>query len=165
MNTRGDLGRVRRFGDNLTTDDVIAGKYKHETNDLDVLARHAMENVRPGFHEEIRPGDFVVAGTNFGCGSSREQAPAVLKHLGIRAVIAETFARIFYRNAINIGLTVLECPTGRIEEDDLLGYDAATNTVEVPARGIELTPSPVPGDLKAIVEAGGLLAYVREEVL
>ncbi|HEX5608538.1 MAG TPA: 3-isopropylmalate dehydratase [Solirubrobacterales bacterium] len=156
-------GQVRRFGDNVTTDDVIAGKYKHETISLDQLAPHVMENIRPGFYEEIDPGDIIVGGRNFGCGSSREQAPALIKHVGIPVVIAESFARIFYRNAINIGLALLECPTLGIEEGDLLEYDPARDRLTVAQRGIELTSTPLPEEIRAIVDAGGLLAYVKQE--
>lgn len=156
-------GRVHRFGDNITTDDVIAGKYKHETVDLCELAPHIMENIGSAFHEQVRHGDFIVAGPNFGLGSSREQAPALIKHVGIAAVVAPSFARIFFRNAINIGLLLLECRTDGIEEGDTLSYDAAEHWVTVPERGIELWPAPLPEDIRSIVNAGGLIAYVNRE--
>ena len=156
-------GRVHRFGDNVTTDDVIAGKYKHESTDLDRLAPHLMENIRPGFAAGVAWGDFLVAGSNFGCGSSREQAPALIKHVGIGAVVAPSFARIFYRNALNIGLLLLSCETQGIEDGDVLEYDAARNVVVVADRGIERKVTPIPEDVRAIVDAGGLIAYVKRE--
>jgi 3-isopropylmalate/(R)-2-methylmalate dehydratase small subunit len=156
-------GRAHRFGDNVTTDDVIAGKYKHETTNLDLLAPHLMENIRPGFAAEVEPGDFIVAGRNFGCGSSREQAPAIIKHVGVSAVVAPSFARIFFRNAINIGLLLLECETDGIADGDSLSYDRARHRLTVADRGLELEPAPVAADVAAIVEAGGLLEYVRRE--
>jgi 3-isopropylmalate/(R)-2-methylmalate dehydratase small subunit len=155
-------GTVYRFGDNVTTDDVIAGKYKHRTIDLDELSDHIMENIRPGFRSEVRRGGFIVAGTNFGCGSSREQAPAVIKHVGFAAVVAKSFARIFFRNAINIGLLVLTCDVDGIEEDDELVYDGRENVIAVPEKGLERRAGAVPRDVVEIVQAGGLLAYVKE---
>jgi 3-isopropylmalate/(R)-2-methylmalate dehydratase small subunit len=155
-------GNVHRFGENVTTDDVIAGKYKHETTDLDRLAAHLMENIRPGFVSVVKAGDFIVAGSNFGCGSSREQAPALIKHVGIAAVVAPSFARIFYRNAINIGLLLLTCDTDGIEEGDELTYDPARNLISIPGKQLERETGGVPADIVDIVQAGGLLAYVRE---
>ena len=99
------------FGNNINTDYIIAGKYKFKSTDMNDLATHLMEDIRPGFIEEIEKGDFIVAGHNFGMGSSREQAPLVIKAAGISAVIAKSFARIFYRNCINVGLPVIECDT------------------------------------------------------
>jgi 3-isopropylmalate/(R)-2-methylmalate dehydratase small subunit len=154
-------GGVHRFGANVTTDDVIAGKYKHETTDLDRLAVHLMENIRPGFLSVVKSGDVIVADSNFGCGSSREQAPALIKHVGIAAVVAPSFARIFYRNAINIGLLLLSCATEEIEEGDMLTYDPTSHRIRVAERGIERTPAPMPEDVREIVQAGGLLEYVR----
>ena len=154
-------GRAHRFGDNVTTDDIIAGKYKHRTIEVGELAEHVMENVRPGFARALRPGDFIVAGANFGCGSSREQAPQILKHTRISAVVARSYARIFFRNAINIGLLVLTCDTSEIREGDALVYVPASALVRVPERSLELPVAPVPADILAIVEAGGLLPYVR----
>jgi 3-isopropylmalate/(R)-2-methylmalate dehydratase small subunit len=154
-------GTAHRFGDNVTTDDVIAGKYKHRTIDLEELSEHIMENIRPGFRAELSPGDFLVAGTNFGCGSSREQAPAIIKHVGITAVVAKSFARIFYRNGINIGLLLLTCDTDGIVEGDQLVYEADENLVSVPDRGLVRKAGEVPPDILDIVRAGGLLAYVK----
>ena len=124
-------GTTHRFGENPTTDDIIAGKYKHETTDLDRLAPHLMENIRPGFADVVAPGDFIVAGQNFGYGSSREQAPRLLAHAGVTAVVAPSFARIFFRNAINVGLLLLTCPTDGVEEGDRLAYDDEAGTLTV----------------------------------
>jgi 3-isopropylmalate/(R)-2-methylmalate dehydratase small subunit len=154
-------GRVHRFGDNVTTDDVIAGKYKHRTIDPEELSEHLMENVRPGFRAQVRRGDFIVAGTNFGCGSSREQAPQIIEHVGISAVVAESFARIFFRNAINIGLLVLTCRTDGIEDGDHLVYDPDEHTISVAGRGVVRSTARLPEDVRRIVDAGGLLRYVR----
>lgn len=156
-------GRVHRFGENVTTDDVIAGKYKHESTDLDYLAPHIMENIRPGFAAAIARGDFIVGGRNFGCGSSREQAPALIKHVGISAVVAPSFARIFYRNALNVGLLVLSVETDGIADGDILEYDPDSGVVGVRGREITRMVTPIPDDIRAIVDAGGLIAYVRNE--
>jgi 3-isopropylmalate/(R)-2-methylmalate dehydratase small subunit len=155
-------GRVHRFGESLTTDDIIAGKYKHETTDLDRLAPHLMENIRPGFADEVRRGDFVVAGRNFGYGSSREQAPRLLARAGVTAVVAPSFARIFFRNAINIGLLQV-CPTDQIAQGDVMTYDDETGALAYRGAHGELLlhPAPIPADMLAIVQAGGLLPYVK----
>ncbi|MCX8169979.1 MAG: 3-isopropylmalate dehydratase, partial [Candidatus Methanomethyliaceae archaeon] len=108
-------GRVWKFGDDVSTDHIIPGKYKFKTIDLDELSKHLMEGVDPNFYSKISKGDIIVAGKNFGCGSSREQAPLIIKHAGIAAVVAKSFARIFYRNSFNIGLPV-------IESKDLVDY-------------------------------------------
>lgn len=155
-------GKAHRFDDNVTTDDIIAGKYKHRTMDLDELADHIMENIRPGFRTIIEPGDFIVAGANFGCGSSREQAPRIIKHVGISAVIAESFARIFFRNAINIGLLPLICKTDDIQSRDTLIYEPEQRQLIVPERDLVITTPALPPDLMDILKAGGLLAYVRQ---
>jgi 3-isopropylmalate/(R)-2-methylmalate dehydratase small subunit len=154
-------GRAHVFGDNLTTDDVIAGKYKHRTMSLDELSRHAMENIRPSFAGEFMRGDVVVGGDNFGCGSSREQAPLVLRHIGTRAVLARSFARIFFRNAVNVGLTVLEVDTTGIEEGDEVEVETAAHRVVVRGGEVELPVRPLPPSIERIVDAGGLLAYAR----
>ena len=154
-------GEARRLGDNVTTDDIIAGKYKHQSIEVGELAEHVMENVDPGFRARLRAGDFIVAGTNFGCGSSREQAPQILAHLGVSAVVARSFARIFFRNAINIGLLVLTCDTSGIQEGDRLTYDEAGGLLAVPERGLGLPVAPLAPEVREIVAAGGLLRYVR----
>jgi 3-isopropylmalate/(R)-2-methylmalate dehydratase small subunit len=154
-------GRAHVFGANINTDDVIAGKYKHRTIDLDELLPHLMENIRPGFAETVAPGDFIVAGPNFGCGSSREQAPALIRHARVAAVIAPSYARIFFRNAINVGLHVIEAPTDGIEDGDIVQYEPETGRILVPDKGWSATAAPMPEDLRRLVEAGGLLNFVR----
>jgi 3-isopropylmalate/(R)-2-methylmalate dehydratase small subunit len=156
-------GVAHRFGDNVTTDDVIAGKYKHSSIDPAELAQHLMENVRPGFAQTVRVGDFIVAGSNFGCGSSREQAPQIIRHIGVRAVIAESFARIFFRNSINIGLPMITCETAGISDGDLLALDDVTGILSVASRGLVLSQRALPPDIQAIIAAGGLLGYVAEQ--
>jgi 3-isopropylmalate/(R)-2-methylmalate dehydratase small subunit len=115
-------GKALKFGDNVDTDVIIAGKYT-KTLDLRELADHVMEDIDPDFRTRMKPGEFLVAGKNFGCGSSREQAPIALKHVGVACVVAQSFARIFYRNAINIGLPLVECNIDFIEDGDVLQYE------------------------------------------
>ena len=157
-------GRVWKFGDDISTDHIIAGRYlgSMESN---VLAEHAMENVDPNFSKKVKPGDIVVARANFGCGSSREQAPIALKALGISCVIADTFARIFYRNSINIGFPVIECPGlhARVEEGDALTVDLEGGHVVLPS-GDRITFLRYPPNILAILEAGGLVSKVRADL-
>jgi 3-isopropylmalate/(R)-2-methylmalate dehydratase small subunit len=155
------LGKVHRFGSNVSTDDIIAGKYKHRTIDLDELRPHVMENIRPAFVDSVRPGDFIVADDNFGCGSSREQAPALLRHIGLSAVVAPSFARIFFRNAINIGLRLIEVPTTGLTADDDLEYLPGERILRVPGRNWSVRTPPTPPELAELIAAGGLLNYVR----
>jgi len=102
-------GKAHRFGDDINTDLIISGKYKFKSLDINDMSTHLMEDIDPAFHSKITKGDYIVAGRNFGCGSSREQAPLVIKAAGISAVVAKSFARIFFRNAINVGLPLIEC--------------------------------------------------------
>ncbi len=155
-------GKARVFGDNLNTDYVISGKYKFKTLDMNELAKHAMEDIRPGFYDEITAGDFVVAGENLGSGSSREQAPLVLKAAGIGAVVAKSFARIFYRNCINVGLPVVEVDTSSIEEDDELEIDIEKGTVINVTKGVTLEAKPLPPVMMKILSDGGLAAHIRK---
>jgi 3-isopropylmalate/(R)-2-methylmalate dehydratase small subunit len=154
-------GRVHLFGPNINTDDIIAGKYKHRTIDLDELCPHLMENIRPGFVDQVSPGDFVVAGPNFGCGSSREQAPALLRHIGLTGVVAPSFARIFFRNAVNIGLRLIEVPTDGLAEGDELQFDESRRLLRVLGRDWSAETPPTPPELAELIAAGGLLPYVR----
>jgi 3-isopropylmalate/(R)-2-methylmalate dehydratase small subunit len=154
-------GRVHRFGPNINTDDIIAGKYKHRTIEPDEMAPHLMENIRPGFAATVRPGDFLVAGANFGCGSSREQAPQLLRHVGLSAVVAPSFARIFYRNSINIGLLLVVADTDGINESDVLEFDPEEGVLRVDASGWSVMTDPLPAELRDLVAHGGLLNFVR----
>ncbi|MET1124316.1 MAG: 3-isopropylmalate dehydratase small subunit [Archaeoglobaceae archaeon] len=156
------MGRAWKFGDNIDTDVIIQGKWL-VVNEPEELAKHVFENIRPEFAREVKPGDFVVAGENFGCGSSREHAPLALKATGIEAVIAKSFARIFFRNAINIGLRVIECKeTDRIDDGDELEVDYERNVVVNRTKGEEYPIAPMPEFLRKIIEKGGLVNFARE---
>lgn len=154
-------GRVFRFGDDINTDYIISSKNKSRILDRKELARHLMEDIRPGFADELRPGDIIVAGENFGCGSSRETAPIVIKEAGVAAVAAKSFARIFYRNAINIGLPLVVCDTDGIAEGDVLNIDLDKGFVQVDGRGEKVRTSPYPDQVRMLMEAGGMQAWLR----
>ena len=155
-------GRAFVFGDNLNTDYVISGKYKFKTLDMNELAKHVMEDIRPGFYDEIEPGDLVVAGENLGAGSSREQAPLVLKAAGIGAVVAKSFARIFYRNCINVGLPVVEVDTSNIAEGDVLEIDIKGGVVKNVTKGVVLEAKPLPPVMMKILADGGLAEHIKK---
>ena len=157
-------GHVWKFGDDVSTDHIIAGRYLTST-DPKVLGEHAMENVDPSFVKKVRPGDVIVAATNFGCGSSREQAPIALKAAGISCVVADTFARIFYRNSINIGFPVVECPglSEKVRDGDTLTVDLAAGHV-VLASGETVRFQPLPPNILEILNAGGLVPKLRAEL-
>ncbi len=157
-------GRVWKFGDNIDTDVIIPFKYKAATNDPYELAKHAMEGIDPEFSKKVRPGDVIVAGKNFGCGSSREQAPIALKYAGIAAVLAESFARIFYRNAFNIGLPPLIVPgiSKKVEQGDEVEIDLTKGTVKILKTGEVLHFTPIKGYMKELLEAGGLVNYYKK---
>jgi len=156
-------GRAWKFGDSVSTDDIIAGRYKFKTLDMRELARHAMENIRPGFADQVKPGDIIVAGWNFGCGSSREHAPRVLKELGISCIIAKSFARIFYRNSITIGLPLIECSEAvdRIDEGDEVEVILDKGIVRNLTKKLEFKAKPYPEFLLKILREGGLIEYVK----
>ncbi len=158
-------GKVWMFGDDVNTDLIIPGKYL-ELVDPEEMAEHAMEGIDPDFPRKIQKGDIVVGGTNFGCGSSREHAPLALKYAGIDAVIAESFARIYYRNSINIGLPALECPgiTEAVEEGDTVEVDVTGGTVKNTRTGAELPFTPLPGFMIEILGEGGLVMYIRNHM-
>lgn len=151
--------RVWKFGDDIDTDAIIPGRFL-TIYDPAELAKHAFEGTRNEFARDVQEGDVVVGGTNFGCGSSREHAPLALLGAGVRVVVAKSFARIFYRNAVNTGLLPLVCPeTDAIRDGDTVSVDLAGGFIE--ANGQRLPVEPVPGFLKEIVEAGGLVAYAK----
>jgi len=158
-------GRVWKFGDDVNTDLIIPGKYL-ELTDPREMARHAMEGIDPTFHERVGAGDIVVAGRNFGCGSSREHAPLALKYAGVGAVIAESYARIFYRNAINIGLPALECPgvADAVDDGDVLEIDLNSGIIEVTGKGVRLRFTPLPEFMVGVLNEGGLTAYLRKHM-
>lgn len=155
------MPRAWKFGDNVDTDVIIQGKWL-VVNDPNELAKHLFESIRPEFSKKVKPGDFVVAGENFGCGSSREHAPLALKAAGV-SVVAKSYARIFFRNAINIGLMVMECKeTDRIDDGDEISIDYSRNLVVNKTKGEEYEMKPMPDFIKKIVEKGGLVNFCRD---
>ncbi len=159
-------GRIWRFGNDVDTDAMAPGLYMK--SGLDELARHCLENLRPEFPAQVRPGDIVVAGTNFGMGSSREQAAQALRHLGVAAVVAKSFAGLFYRNAINIGLPVLVCPQVDALADVLADATLATFDLDGAqlrlADGSRVACEPVPDFLRALLHAGGLVPHLKSRL-
>ncbi len=155
-------GRVWKFGDDISTDHITPGRYYHLRSNLPELAKHVMEDANPEFASKVKKGDFIVAGKNFGCGSSREHAPAVIKLAGVSAVIAKSFARIFYRNAINIGLPVLIADTDLIDDGDELEVDVSSGTIRDLTKGVELKAKPLPDVMIKILENGGLVEYIKK---
>ena len=155
-------GRAHRFGDNISTDLIAPGRLFHLRSNLPELAKHVLEDADPDFPKKVRPGDFVVGGRNFGCGSSREHAAAIIKLAGVQAVVAQSFARIFYRNAINVGLPALICDTSKIEDGDELDLDLAAGKLVNLTRGVELSFPPLPPVMRRILEEGGLAEFVKK---
>lgn len=158
-------GRAWKFGEDVDTDAIIPARYLN-TADPRELAAHCMEDADPDFPKKVKPGDIIVAGKNFGCGSSREHAPIAIQAAGVSCVVAKSFARIFYRNAINIGLPIFECPEGTegIAEGDLLEVDADRGLIINQTRGETYTATPFPEFMQKIMGAGGLINYVKERV-
>ncbi len=157
-------GRAWKFKDDIDTDAIIPGRYL-VMNDPQELAAHLFEGVRPEMAGAVKEGDYVVAGENFGCGSSREHAPLALKGAGISAVLAKSFARIFFRNAINIGLPLFICPdVDRIEEGAYIEIDMAGGVIKNITRNESYKTTPLPSFLREIVNAGGLVEYTRLQV-
>lgn len=161
MNTK---GHVFKYPDNVDTDVIIPARYLN-TADAQELARHCMEDIDTSFVERVKPGDVMVAGWNFGCGSSREHAPLVIKTCGTGCVIAKSFARIFYRNAINIGLPILECPTAadEIAAGDEVAVDFDTGIITDITTGRTYQAEPFPPFIQNIIRKGGLLASLKED--
>jgi 3-isopropylmalate/(R)-2-methylmalate dehydratase small subunit len=155
-------GTAQRFGDNINTDYIIAAQHKAASLDITEMSRHTFADIDPDFATRVQPGDVVVAGRNFGCGSSRETAVHVLKALGVRAVLAKSFARIYFRNAINSGLPVLECDTEGIEQGDEIEVDLAKSVAINHSRGMELRVTPLPPVMQAVLAAGGVAAYLEQ---
>ncbi|MDI3547975.1 MAG: 3-isopropylmalate/(R)-2-methylmalate dehydratase small subunit [Halanaerobiales bacterium] len=155
-------GKVHRFGSDVNTDYIISGKYKFKTLDMNELAKHVMEDLDSDFYSKIEQGDFIVADSNFGCGSSREQAPLAIKYAGIGAVIATSFARIFYRNAINIGLPVIECDTSGIEAGDQLEVDLKKGVIRNLTKDQVIRVKPLPDVMIKILNDGGLVGHFRK---
>ncbi|MDD2361187.1 MAG: 3-isopropylmalate dehydratase small subunit [Syntrophaceticus schinkii] len=158
-------GTVYKFGNDVDTDQIIPARYLNTTEPLE-LAAHCMEDADPEFAAAVQPGAVMVAGKNFGCGSSREHAPIAIKAAGVSCVIASTFARIFYRNAVNIGLPILECPeaAAALEEGDQVVIDLVEGVIRNLTRPGEYQSAPFPSFMQEIIKQGGLINYVQERM-
>jgi len=157
-------GSVFRYGDNVDTDVIIPARYLN-TSDPKELASHCMEDLDKTFVRKVQPGDIIVADKNFGCGSSREHAPIAIKESGVSCVIAKTFARIFYRNSLNIGLPILECPDAvdGIQAGDVVQVDFSTGTISDETTGKHYAAEPFPVFMQDLIAAGGLAGYMSKE--
>jgi 3-isopropylmalate/(R)-2-methylmalate dehydratase small subunit len=158
-------GKVFKYGENVDTDAIIPARYLN-VSEPDQLAEHCMEDIDPDFVNKVEPGDIIVATTNFGCGSSREHAPIAIKASGVSCVIARTFARIFFRNAINIGLPLLECPEAVDATDagDLLEVDLEKGEITNITKGKTFTAEPYPEFMSELIAAGGLIEYTKKRL-
>lgn len=158
-------GKAFKFGDDIDTDAIIPARHMN-TSEPEELAKHCMEDADPDFVNKVEKGDIIVAGKNFGCGSSREHAPIAIKYAGVSCVIAKSYARIFYRNAINIGLPIFESPEGAeaIEEGNRVQVNADTGVITNLTTGETYQAKPFPDFMQQLIEAGGLMAYVKEKV-
>ena len=155
-------GKVHKFSDDINTDDIIAAKYLVST-DAQELGKHCMETISPNFSQEVSPGDIIVAGRNFGCGSSREHAPLAIKGCGVAAVIAKSFAAIFFRNAINIGLPFLESlDVNKINHGDMIEIDLTSGVIKNLTQDKNYKTQAFPEFLQQIVESGGLINYIKK---
>lgn len=157
-------GRVWRYGDSVNTDVIFPGKYTYSIQEPEEMAAHALEDLDPQFSKKVRPGDVIVAGSNFGCGSSREQAATCLKYAGLQAVIAKSFARIFFRNAINQGLPVIQSPQAveNIANGEEIAIDFTRGKIKTKTKSFNFEP--LPDYILKILEAGGLIAYVKKKL-
>jgi len=155
-------GKAFKFGDNISTDHITPGRLAHLRSNLPELAKHVMEDADPTFVSRVKPGDFIVAGGNFGLGSSREHAPLVIKMAGVSAILAKSVARIFFRNAINLGLPVLICDTTKIDDGDELEVNLATSSIKDLTNGNQLAFSKIPEIMLRILEEGGLIPYIQK---
>ncbi len=155
-------GKAHKFGDGVSTDHIIPGRYAHLRSNLPELAKHVLEDADPAFVKKVKPGDFVVGGSNFGLGSSREHAPLVIKMAGVSAILAKSVARIFFRNAINLGLPVLICNTDKIDDGDELEIDLLAGTVRDRTNGSVLTFGKIPEVMLKILNEGGLIPYIQK---
>lgn len=155
-------GKAFKFGDNISTDLIIPGRYAHLRSNLPELAKHVMEDADKTFVAKVKPGDFIVAGKNFGLGSSREHAPLVIKMAGVSAILAKSVARIFFRNAINQGLPVLICDTSNIDEGDILGVNLSAGIITDQTKDIQLAFGKIPPVMLDILAEGGLISYINK---
>ena len=157
-------GKVWKFGDNIDTDLIIAARYLN-SSDPHKLAEHVMEDADPNFVKKLNPGDIIVAGENFGCGSSREHAPIALKAAGVAAVVAKSFARIFYRNSFNMGLPIFELKeSDEISEGELIKIDMDSGKIENIDKKVEYSFSPIPPFMQELLSSGGLMNYAKEKM-
>jgi 3-isopropylmalate/(R)-2-methylmalate dehydratase small subunit len=156
-------GRAWKYGDNVDTDVILPGRWCHLTKAEDIKG-HCFEDLDPGFPDKVKLGDVVVAGDNFGCGSSREIAPLAIKSVGVQLVIAKSFARIFYRNCINIGLAIMVAPDAAevIQAGDVVEADLGAGTISLPERKKSFTSIPFPPFVREIFDKGGLVEYLRD---
>lgn len=156
-------GKSIKLGDNINTDFIISGRYKFSITDMKELSKHIMEDIDPAFASKIIPGEsIIVAGSNFGMGSSREQAPLVIKESGIVAVLANSFARIFYRNSFNIGLALIETDTKKIGENDSLEIDLDRGQVIDLTKNLELKIQPLPDFMQELLKENGIINYFKK---
>ena len=155
-------GKAFKFDDNISTDHITPGRLAHLRSNLPELAKHVMEDADPTFASRVKAGDFIVAGSNFGLGSSREHAPLVIKLAGVSAILAKSVARIFFRNAINLGLPILICDTSQINDGDELEIDLATSTIRDVTNGNQLTFGKIPEAMLRILDEGGLIPYIQK---
>ncbi len=155
-------GRVFKFGDDITTDHIVPGRLIYLRSNLPELAKHVLEDVDSSFVSQVENGDFVVGGRNFGLGSSREHAPIIIKMSGVGAILAKSVARIFFRNAINVGLPVLICDTDKIDDGDQLEVDLAMGKISDLTNGAELSFSRMPEIMLRILDEGGLIPYIKK---
>ena len=155
-------GKVWKFGDDISTDLIAPGRLFHLRSNLPELAKHVLEDADPEFSKKVQKGDFVVGGKNFGLGSSREHAPTIIKLAGVSAVLAKSFARIFFRNAINVGLPVLICDTDKINQGDELEADLEKGTIKNLTQNTSLDFTPLPQVMIKILKDGGLLSHIEK---
>lgn len=155
-------GKAFKFGDNISTDHIAPGRLYHLRSDLNEFAKHVLEDADETFATRMKKGDFVVAGSNFGLGSSREHAPLIMKIAGVGAVLAKSFARIFYRNAINIGLLAIECDTDSIDESDELELDIEKGIITNLTNGTIIQIEPLPPVMIKLLEDGGLVEHIKK---
>lgn len=155
-------GHAWKFGDSISTDHIAPGRLFHLRSNLPEFAKHVLEDVRPEFPEHVAQDDFIVGGRNFGLGSSREHAPTIIKMAGVGAVLAKSFARIFFRNAINVGLPVIVCDTDKIDDGDELSVDLASGTVINKTTGVTLSFPALPDVMRGILSDGGLVPHIKK---
>jgi len=155
-------GKAFKFGDNISTDHIVPGRLLHLRSNLSELAKHVLEDADPAFAQRVKQGDFVVGGKNFGLGSSREHAPLVIKMSGVSAILAKSAARIFFRNAINVGLPVLICDTENINDGDELEVDLKSGKISDLTNNTQLRFSPMPDIMLRILNEGGLIPYIKK---